>query len=120
VTKSESLAVVAHAFDPSTWEARQADFWVQGQPGLQSEFQDSQGYRETLSRKNKQASKQTNKPTGHNSNNRLLFKVPLTGFQGSPKCFMNYLTSSSMFWIVVTRTHLSDEMNIWALNINDK
>jgi hypothetical protein len=25
---------------------RQADFWVWGQPGLQSEFQDSQGYTE--------------------------------------------------------------------------
>jgi hypothetical protein len=25
---------------------RQADFWVPGQPGLQSEFQDSQGYTE--------------------------------------------------------------------------
>jgi hypothetical protein len=25
---------------------RQADFWVQGQPGLQSEFQDSLGYTE--------------------------------------------------------------------------
>jgi hypothetical protein len=25
---------------------RQADFWVQGKPGLQSEFQDSQGYTE--------------------------------------------------------------------------
>ena len=25
---------------------RQVDFWVQGQPGLQSEFQDSQGYTE--------------------------------------------------------------------------
>ena len=25
---------------------RQADFWVQGQSGLQSEFQDSQGYTE--------------------------------------------------------------------------
>ena len=25
---------------------RQADFWVQGQPGLQSEFQGSQGYTE--------------------------------------------------------------------------
>jgi hypothetical protein len=25
---------------------RQADFWVQGQPGLQSEFQDSPGYTE--------------------------------------------------------------------------
>jgi hypothetical protein len=37
--------VVAHPFNPSTWEA-EADFWVQGQPGLQSEFQDSQGYTE--------------------------------------------------------------------------
>jgi hypothetical protein len=25
---------------------RQVDFWVRGQPGLQSEFQDSQGYTE--------------------------------------------------------------------------
>jgi hypothetical protein len=25
---------------------RQADFWVWGQPGLQSEFQDSQGFTE--------------------------------------------------------------------------
>ena len=25
---------------------RQVNFWVQGQPGLQSEFQDSQGYTE--------------------------------------------------------------------------
>jgi hypothetical protein len=39
----QSQAVVAHAFNPSTWEV---DFWVRGQPGLQSEFQDSQGYTE--------------------------------------------------------------------------
>jgi hypothetical protein len=32
---------VAHA-----WRQRQADFWVQGQPSLHSEFQDSQGYTE--------------------------------------------------------------------------
>jgi hypothetical protein len=32
--------MVAHAFNPSTWEA-EADLWV-----LQSEFQDSQGYTE--------------------------------------------------------------------------
>jgi hypothetical protein len=38
--------VVAHTFNPSTWRQRQVDFWVQGQPGLQSEFQDSQGYTE--------------------------------------------------------------------------
>jgi hypothetical protein len=31
---------------PALWRQRQADFWVRGQPGLQSEFQDSQGYTE--------------------------------------------------------------------------
>jgi hypothetical protein len=31
---------------PALGRQRQADFWVQGQPGLQSEFQDSQGYSE--------------------------------------------------------------------------
>ena len=31
---------------PALGRQRQADFWVRGQPGLQSEFQDSQGYRE--------------------------------------------------------------------------
>jgi hypothetical protein len=38
--------VVVHAFNPSTREAEAGDFWVPGQPGLQSEFQDSQGYTE--------------------------------------------------------------------------
>jgi hypothetical protein len=41
-----SQAVVAHTFNPSTWEAEAVDFWVRGQPALQSEFQDSQGYTE--------------------------------------------------------------------------
>jgi hypothetical protein len=31
---------------PALERQRQADFWVRGQPGLQSEFQDSQGYTE--------------------------------------------------------------------------
>jgi hypothetical protein len=31
---------------PALGRQRQADFWVQGQPALQSEFQDSQGYTE--------------------------------------------------------------------------
>jgi hypothetical protein len=29
---------------PALRRQRQADFWVRGQPGLQSEFRDSQGY----------------------------------------------------------------------------
>jgi hypothetical protein len=41
-----SQVVVAHAFNASTWKAEAMDFWVRGQPGLQSEFQDSQGYTE--------------------------------------------------------------------------
>jgi hypothetical protein len=45
--------MVAHTFNPALGRQRQADFWVRGQPGLQSKFQDSQGYRETLSRKTK-------------------------------------------------------------------
>jgi hypothetical protein len=31
---------------PALRRQRQADFWIQGQPGLQSEFQDSQCYTE--------------------------------------------------------------------------
>jgi hypothetical protein len=31
---------------PALRRHRQADYWVRGQPGLQSEFQDSQGYTE--------------------------------------------------------------------------
>jgi hypothetical protein len=31
---------------PALRRQRQADFWVRGQPGLQSEFQDSQDYTE--------------------------------------------------------------------------
>jgi hypothetical protein len=38
--------MVVHTFNPSTQEAVAVDFWVPGQPGLQSEFQDSQGYTE--------------------------------------------------------------------------
>jgi hypothetical protein len=43
---SECQVVLAHAFNPSTWEVGES-LRVQGQPGLQSEeFQDSQGYTE--------------------------------------------------------------------------
>jgi hypothetical protein len=54
--------VMAHAFNPSTWGVEgQADFWVQGQPGLQSEFQDSQGYTEKpcLEKTNRQTKAQS-------------------------------------------------------------
>jgi hypothetical protein len=45
---------------PALRRQRHADFWVRGHPGLQSEFQDSQGYTEKPCLE-KQTNKQTNK-----------------------------------------------------------
>ena len=51
------------------------DYWVRGQPGLQSEFQDSQGYTEKPLSKNINNQNQTNqtkdkpKPTKPNQKN---------------------------------------------------
>jgi hypothetical protein len=60
---------------PALGRQRQEDFWVQGQPGLQSEFQDSQGYTEKPCLKtNKQTNKQTNKPPPTKQKNRELQK----------------------------------------------
>jgi hypothetical protein len=42
--------MMAHAFNPRTQEAETGgSLWVRGQPGLQSEFQDSWSYREKAS-----------------------------------------------------------------------
>jgi hypothetical protein len=38
--------MVAHAFNLSTGEAETGRFLIRGQPGLQSELQDNQGYTE--------------------------------------------------------------------------
>jgi hypothetical protein len=55
------LAVVAHAFNPNTREAGAGgSLWVWGQPGLKSEFQNSQGYTEnpvSLKKKKKKKKK---------------------------------------------------------------
>jgi hypothetical protein len=57
---------------PALEKQRQADFWVRGQPGLQSEFQDSQGYTEKLCLK-KQNKKQ------HQKNFLLLIELYVPG-----------------------------------------
>jgi hypothetical protein len=53
--------VVAHAFNPSTQEAEAGGSLNQGQPGLQSEFQDSQGYTENLCLREKKERKKGRK-----------------------------------------------------------
>ena len=53
--------MVAHAFKPSNWEEKVGDFWVQSQPGLQRELQDSQGYTEKPVSKNSKKKKKKKK-----------------------------------------------------------
>jgi hypothetical protein len=50
---------------PALGRQRQVNFWVRGQPGLQIEFQDSQGYTEKpcLKKQKNKTNKQTNKQT---------------------------------------------------------
>ena len=53
--------MVAHAFSPSTREAEAGGFLSRGQSGLQSEFQDNQGYTEKPCLETKQNKTKQNK-----------------------------------------------------------
>jgi hypothetical protein len=53
---------------PALRRLRQADFWVPGQPGLQSEFQDSQGYTEKPCLKKKQKKQKADASTQRGPN----------------------------------------------------
>ena len=68
--------VVVHNFNPSTWETEAGrSFWVQGHPGLQNKFQDSQGYS-----KKPHLEKQTKQSTDDSK-----WKKPVDT-NGLPKC----------------------------------
>ena len=54
---------------PALGRQRQEDFWIRGQPGLQSEFQDSQGYTDKPCLEKKKKKKKQN-----NNNNKTSFK----------------------------------------------
>ena len=64
------------------------DFWVQGQPGLQSEFQDSQGYTEKLYleeqnktklNNNNNNNKKKNKPENENKTKQFSYQSMFHG-----------------------------------------
>jgi hypothetical protein len=61
---------------PALGRQRQVDFWVWGQPGLQSELQDSQGYTEKpCLEKTKKQNKQTNKRLTPNAPEYVCSKI---------------------------------------------
>ena len=78
---------------------RQANFWVRGQPGLQSKFQDSQDYREKPCCKQTKKQKQTNKKnkqkhgTDHNYSWDKVWKIFLFGFYSCKGWFSGFWSS---------------------------
>jgi hypothetical protein len=56
---------------PALGKQRQVDFWVQGQPDLQSEFQDSQGYTEKPCLKNKTKQNKTKQNKTNKQTNQI-------------------------------------------------
>jgi hypothetical protein len=104
---------------PALGRQRQADFWVRGQPGLQSEFQDSQGYTEKPC-----LEKQKNQPKSLNLKHKMLnwrdgsvvkstdssIRGPEFNFQqphgGSQPPVMD---SYALFWCVQTNKSLKNK-----------
>jgi hypothetical protein len=78
---------------PALGRQRQVDFWVRGQRGLQSEFQDSQGYTEQpcLEKQNKQTNRQTDRQTALGVISRAL------------SIFMFYRQDLSLTWNLSSR-----------------
>ena len=75
---------------PALGRQRQADFWVRGQPGLQSEFQDSQGYTEKPCLEKQKTTKQK-KPGGTHACKFHHWESRDTGITGA--CWPVSLTS---------------------------
>jgi hypothetical protein len=81
---------------PALGRQRQADFCIQGQPGLQSEFQDSQGYTEKpCLKKNKKTKTNNNK---RQTNKRMSASITISqaanqGFEFSELPLIMALTS---------------------------
>jgi hypothetical protein len=77
--------VVAHRTPliPALGRQRQMDFCVPGQPGLQSEFQDSQGYTEKpcLKKQKQKKTKQNKKKTNNNNKKNLFPKIKTINHQ---------------------------------------
>jgi hypothetical protein len=86
--------VMAHAFNPSTWEAETGEFLSLRPAGLQSEFQDSPGYTErpclkkqnkTKQNKTKQQPKKTPKNQKKTQKQKTKKNPPKTRKPKTPK-----------------------------------
>ena len=81
------------------------DFWVQGQPGLQSEFQDSQDYTEKLKQ---------NKTKQNKTKQTKILSLQLWEGEGSPEACVG--RSVAFLWIAM-QSLLPPLMNTWNSNL---
>jgi hypothetical protein len=98
------LGMVAHTFNPSTWEAEAGRFLSSRPACLQSEFQDSQGYTKKLCLENQTKPNQTkpkqNKTKQKTTTFHFMF-IHLSGMNtglfssfGESRCFEHCCTNS--------------------------
>jgi hypothetical protein len=98
---------------PALGRQRQADFWVRGQPGLQSEFQDSQDYTEKpcLEKPKKKKKKKKNLPWGQTSATIRFFLLVVLDIQYYGVLSINYSCSTEigicMIWVAIPRPQQS-------------
>jgi hypothetical protein len=99
-TESPSRAWWRTPLIPALGRQRQADFWVRGQPGLQSEFQDSQGYTEKPC-----LEKQTNKQKRQKSPIVLIMSASVF-HESSPVYLVPACPLELMVWQVRSLRHI--------------
>jgi hypothetical protein len=101
--------VVAHAFNPSTQEAEAGRF-LSSRPGLQSEFQDSQGYTEKPVLKKKKLNTYSFAFVCVNEVNKtLLFHIKTIMYLLSKDLWPKWTTPTSF----ITVSPESNEVNTW-------
>jgi hypothetical protein len=67
---------------------RQADFWIRGQSGLQSEFQDSQGYKE----------KPCLEKANNNKKNKIVNRIIMSKYDSHGKFTYKWITESEKYY----------------------
>jgi hypothetical protein len=98
---------------PALGRQRQADFWVRGQPSLQSEFQDSQGYTEKpcLEKPKKKKKKRKKEKAVLNS----LYSTGRPWTPASPTLASQVAGMTGMHYQAWARYVMRETANCWAL-----
>jgi hypothetical protein len=89
---------------PALGRQRQAGFWVQGQPGLQSEFQDIQGYTENSCLEKTKNKEQKNLVSGGSIKFSMFVKFPQlvsSGFLIIEIFFHYSCTLPHVLWVII-------------------